>query len=225
MVLDELDKELESRGLEFCRFADDCNIFVKTPKAAERVMASISRFIEKKLKLVVNQEKSQVAPSKKVKFLGMTVINGHIAISVKSLNRAMKKVKELTPRGTHLQLDYAIDKINQWYRGWSSYYSMTQYPAQLAKIEAHIRRRLRSRLVDQQKSRRNLFKKVVKRGVSRRSAAKAVFSNNKRWALSHAHAVELAYPNRWFIAEMGQFIRSTARLSHWFDVRAWIRLV
>ncbi len=225
VVLDELDKELESRGLEFCRFADDANIFVKTPKAAERVMASISRFIEKKLKLVVNQEKSQVARSEKVKFLGMTIVNGHIAISVKSMNSAMAKVKALTPRGTHLKLEHAVEEINRWYRGWSSYYSMTQYPAQLKKIEAHIRRRLRSRLIDQQKSRRNLFNKLVKRGVSRRQAAKAVFSNDKRWALSYSWAVTLAYPVRWFTERLGQFIRSNAKLEHWFEVRIWIRLV
>ena len=225
VVLDELDKELESRGLEFCRFADDCNIFVKTPKAAERVMKGISQFIEKKLKLVVNQEKSQVARSEKVKFLGMTVIKGHVAISVKSLGLAMKKVKELTPRGTHLKLEDAIDEINRWYRGWSSYYSMTQYPSQLDKIEAHIRRRLRSRLIDQQKSKRNLFNKLVKRGVPRRFAAKTVYTHKKRWALSHTRAVEMAYPNRWFITEMGQFIRSTAGLEHWFGVRKWKRLV
>ena len=101
IVLDELDQELERRGLEFCRFADDCNIFVKSQKAAERVMEKVSQFIEKKLKLKVNQEKSQVALSDKVKFLGFTVVNGTIAIAHKALQTAMDKVKALTPRGTH----------------------------------------------------------------------------------------------------------------------------
>jgi RNA-directed DNA polymerase len=78
--------------------------------------------------------------------------------------------------------------------------------------------------VDQQKSKRNLFNKLTKRGVSRRSAAKAVFSNNKRWALSNRFAVTKAYPNRWFIHEMGQVIRSDKQLAHWFDLRQWIRL-
>ena len=100
IVLDELDQELEKRGLEFCRFADDCNIFVKSQKAAERVMETISRFIEKKLKLKVNQDKSKVALSDKVKFLGFTVVNGTIAIVHKALQTAMDKVKALTPRGT-----------------------------------------------------------------------------------------------------------------------------
>lgn len=225
VVLDELDKELESRGLAFCRFADDCNIFVNSRKAAERVMSSMTRFIEKQLKLTVNQDKSQVAPSEQVTFLGLTIVHGHVAISAKSMRRAMQKVKELTPRGTHLSLGDTIAVINRWYRGWSAYYSLTQYPAQLHKIEAHIRRRLRARLVDQQKSRRHLFRALIRRDVPRYLAAHTAFSHHRRWALSHTPAVERAFPNRWFIREMGQFIRSTAKLTHWFDVRTWIRLV
>ena len=165
IVLDELDKTLEGRGLEFCRFADDCNIFVRTEKAAKRVMGTVTKLIEKKLKLTVNKDKSKVAKSNKVKFLGMTIIAMTIAISKQSINAAMGKVKELTPRGTHLTLEKNIDKINQWYVGWSAYYRMTQYPAQLMKIEAHIRRRLRSRIVDQQKLRRSLANKLISRGI------------------------------------------------------------
>jgi len=224
VVLDELDKELERRGLEFCRFADDCNIFVKSQRAAERVMRSISKFIENKLKLVVNWEKSKVALSKCVKFLGMTIIAGAIAISAQSINRAMDKVKELTPRGTHLPLEQTIKRINNWYMGWSGYYRMTQYPSQLAKIEAHIRRRLRSRLVDQQKKRRHLFEKLVKRGVACQLAAKTVFSNRGRWALSHTRAMEAAYPNRWFIVEKGVKVRSTEKHPHWFDILQWVKV-
>jgi RNA-directed DNA polymerase len=104
LVLDELDQELERLGLEFCRFADDCNIFVKSQKAADRVMEKVSQFIEKKLKLKVNQEKSQVALSDKVKFLGFTVVNGTIAIAHKALQTTMNKVKALTLRGTHKSL-------------------------------------------------------------------------------------------------------------------------
>jgi RNA-directed DNA polymerase len=224
IVLDELDKELERRGLEFCRFADDCNIFVRTPKAAQRVMESISGYIEKRLKLVVNQEKSQVARSDRVKFLGMTIVGKTIAISHKALQTAMAKVKELTPRGTHLTLEKTLEEINSWYIGWVGYFQMTYYPAQLMKIEAHIRRRLRSRLVDQQKSRRNLYRKLVKRGVSRRQAAKTVFSNHKRWKLSNTFAVNKAYPVGWFIGEMGQAIRSDRQLAHWFELHHWVRL-
>ncbi|WP_347990037.1 group II intron reverse transcriptase/maturase [Methylomonas sp. AM2-LC] len=193
IVLDELDKELEKRGLEFCRFADDCNIFVKSQKAAERVMETVSQFIEGKLKLKVNREKSQVARSEGVKFLGFTVVNGTIAIARKALQNAMDKVKALTPRGTHMDIETALKTINQWYIGWSNYFSLSNYPAQLHKIEAHIRRRLRARLVDQQKRKKNLYRTLVKRGVSRNLAARTVYSNRKRWALSKTVAVSRAY--------------------------------
>jgi RNA-directed DNA polymerase len=224
IVLDELDKELERRGVAFCRFADDCNIFVKTPKAAERVMRNVSGYIEKRLKLVVNRDKSQVARSDRVKFLGMSVVGKSLAISRVALNRAMERVKELTPRGTHQSLEATIAEINKWYVGWSNYFEMTNYPAQLKKIEAHIRRRLRSRLVDQQKSRRNLFRKLHKRGVPRRQAAAAVYSHKGRWVLSNTRAVNKAYSNAWFMGVMGQAIRSDQQLPHWVDVQQWIKL-
>jgi hypothetical protein len=156
----------------------------------------------------VNRDKSKEAKSKFVKFLGMTVIAGAIAISAVSMRRAMAQVKELTPRGTHLTLEKSVEGINNWYMGWSGYYRMTQYPSQLQKIEAHIRRRLRSRLIGQQKKKRYLFDKLVKCKVHRGLAAKTVFSNRGRWALSHTPAVERAYPNRFFINEVGLKIRS-----------------
>lgn len=224
VVLDELDKELERRGLDFCRFADDANIFVASEKAAERVMVSVTKFIEKQLKLVVNQDKSKVARSKFVKFLGMTIIAGAVAISAGSMSRAMGKVKELTPRGTNQTIEQTMSDINKWYVGWSNYYGMTQYPSQLAAVEAHVRRRLRSRIVGQQKRRRHLFEKLVKRGVPRRLAAKTVYSNRGRWYLSHSRAVERGYPNQWFIDTMGQKVASTKNLPHWLDVKVWIKL-
>lgn len=224
VVLDELDKELERRKLEFCRFADDCNIFVRTQEAAERVMGSIGRFIENKLKLVINREKSKVAPTNRVKFLGMTIIDGVIVISRQSINRAMAKVKELTPRGSHMKLEETIERFNKWYMGWSAYYSMTQYPTQLRNIEAHFRRRVRSRLIDQQKRKRHLFAKLVKRGVPRKMAARTVFSKDGRWALSIKKAVHIAYRNLWFIEKKGQKIRSTEKHPHWFSLEQWIKV-
>ena len=191
IVLDELDQELERRGLEFCRFADDCNIFVKSQKAAERVMAKVSQFIEKKLKLKVNQEKSQVALSDKVKFLGFTVVNGTIAIAHKALQTAMDKVKALTPRGTHKALEPTLDKINQWYVGWSNYFSLTNYPSQLHKIEAHIRRRLRSRLVSQQKRKQHLYRNLVKAGSAPKTSSKnGLFKQQTVGALKRPSADE-----------------------------------
>jgi RNA-directed DNA polymerase len=222
IVLDELDKELEKRGLAFCRFADDCNIFVKSQKAAERVMETVSQFIEGKLRLKVNREKSQVARSESVKFLGFTVVNGAIAIARKALQTAMDKVKALTARGTDKDIETSLKLINQWYVGWSNYFSLTEYPAQLVKIEAHIRRRLRARLVDQQKKKRNLYRTLIKRGVSPKAAAVA-FTNRKRWALSKTVAVSRAYPNDWF-KHKGQAIRSDQKLTHWVEVSQWVYL-
>lgn len=224
VVLDELDKELERRGLEYCRFADDANIFVKSQKAAERVMQKVSEFIEKKLKLVVNKEKSKVARSERVKFLGMTIIACTIAISAQAMARAMATVKELTPRGTHLTLEETIRNINQWYVGWSGYYKTTQYPSQLYGIEAHIRRRLRSRIVSQQKSSRNLFEKLISRKVSKSLAGATAYSNRKKWALSHSRGIEKAYSNKWFREEMGLKTRSNEKHAHWFELKKWIKL-
>lgn len=224
VVLDELDKELEQRGLEFCRFADDCNIFAKTERSAERIMTSIKKFIEKKLKLKVNEDKSKTAKSDQVKFLGMTIVKATIAISKAALNKAMEKVKELIPRGTNLAIEQAVEKINSWYRGWASYFKMTQYPAQLKFIEAHIRRRLRARIVSQQKKKRNLVAKLIKRGVAKKQAANTVYTNRKTWALSHTKAVEKAFPNRWFSDTLNQIIVSDKKLAHWFGQEVWVKL-
>jgi RNA-directed DNA polymerase len=224
IVLDELDKELERRGLQFCRYADDSNIFVRSQKAAERVMGSIKKFIENKLKLKVNEDKSKVAKSDKVKFLAMTIVNAAVAISKKALDKAMEKVKELTPRRTHISLEQAIETINKWYQGWASYFKMTQYPAQLKKIEAHIRRRLRARIVGQQKRRRHLFQKLTKLGVNKRLAAKTAYSNHKTWVLSHTKGLEQAYSVKWFTERMGQKTFSNLNLPEWFGIEEWVKL-
>ncbi len=218
-----MEQELERRGLEFCRFADDCQIFVRSLKSAERVMNSICKFIEVKLKLVVNQGKSKVAHTRDVKFLGMTIIDGLIVISGRSMKSAMEKIKELTPRGTHQKLEWAIEEINKWYVGWSSYYSMTQFPSQFKTLEAHTRRRLRSRLVSQQKRKSHLFNKLIRRGASKKSAA-VVYSNKARWALSILPAAHKAYSNYWFIKEMGLKIRSDETRPHWLSLDHFVKV-
>lgn len=224
IVLDELDKELEGRDLEFCRYADDCNIFVKTEKAAVRVMSSIKKYIEKKLKLKVNEEKSKVAKSDRVKFLSMTIVKGLIAISKAALNKATEKVKSLIPRGTHLPIELAIDQFNRWYRGWGAYFSMTQYPSQLQGLEAHARRRYRARFAKQQKRPRNLFRHLIRRGATRSSAAKAAYSNRGPWNVSHTRALERVYSNAWFKDKLGLLILSDRKLEHWMPVAQWVKL-
>lgn len=224
IVLDELDKELERRGLAFCRFADDCNIYVGSHKAALRVMDSIRKYIENRLKLVVNLDKSKVALAHQIKFLGMTIIAGTIAISSLSVQAAMTKIKELIPRRSYQTLEVTIQEINQWYKGWSNYYDMTEYPYQLVALEGHIRRRLRARIVTQQKNLRNLFNKLVQRHVPRRRAASVFYRNQRWWVLSHTRAVEQAYPNQWFKDDMGLFIRSDQKQPHWFPLTKRIKI-
>jgi RNA-directed DNA polymerase len=224
VVLDELDKELEKRDLKFCRYADDCNIFVKSQRAADRVMQSTKKFIESKLKLKVNEEKSKTAKVDGVKFLAMTIVDGAIAISKKALDKAMEKVKELTPRGTRFSLEQTMETINTWYQGWASYFKMTQYPAQLKKIEAHIRRRLRARIVKQQKRRCHLYHKLTGRGVNKSLVRRTVYSGKNTWSLSHTRAMEEAYPIDWFVTQLGQKIFSNRNLPGWYGVDVWVKL-
>jgi RNA-directed DNA polymerase len=198
IVLDELDKELEKRGLSFCRWADDCNIFVSSKRAAERVMTGISKFIEGRLKLKVNREKSKVALSKGVKFLGMSIVEGLLIVATKTMANAMTKVKALTPRQTHRPLATQIAEINRWYRGWTNYFRMTEDLRQLKTIEAHIRRRLRARIIADQKRRRHLASKFEKQGLSRSFARRTAYSSRRVWALSISNAAHRAWSNAWF---------------------------
>ena len=187
-------------------------------------MQSIKKFIEGKLKLKINEEKSKIAKADQVKFLAMTIVNGAIAISKKALDKAMEKVKELTPRGTHYSLEQTMATINKWYQGWASYFKMTQYPAQLRKIEAHIRRRLRARIVKQQKRRRHLYHKLTKQGIDKTLAKKTVYSNKDTWALSHTRALEQAYSIDWFVNRMDQKLFSNKKLPGWYGVDVWVKL-
>lgn len=223
VVLDELDRELEGRGLEFCRFADDCNIFAGSEKAGRRIMQSIKKFIEKKLKLKVNEEKSKAAKSDRVKFLGMTIVKGLVAISKIAFNKAMEKVKLLIPRRSHLPIEKTIERFSVWYRGWATYFGMTQFPSQLKALEAHARRRLRARLAVQQKRPCFLVRKLVKMGVSLKRAKVTVYSNKGPWRISHTGALEQAFSNRWF-TDRGLLIYSDRKFPHWESVTKWVKL-
>jgi RNA-directed DNA polymerase len=117
-----------------------------------------------------------------------------------------------------------METINKWYQGWASYFKMTQYPAQLKKIEAHIRRRLRARIVKQQKRRRPLYNKLIRQGVNKTLARRTVYSKRNTWALSHTTALEQAYPVDWFVKKMGQKIFSNLKLPGWYEENVWVKL-
>jgi group II intron reverse transcriptase/maturase len=224
IVLDELDKEIESRGLSFCRFADDANIFVSSKEAAKRILKSLTKFIEEKLKLKVNKEKSKAASSKFVKFLGITIVAGTIAISSKSIACAMEKVKLLTPRNTCESVKKTLIRVNKWYEGWARYYGISQYPNQFSTIEAHVRRRLRARIVFHHKQRRSLKKKLICMGVSKRTAHRSAYNNRGPWFTSHTRGLDSAFNNNWFINIAGQKTVSNAKLVHWFSKSMRIHL-
>ena len=117
-----------------------------------------------------------------------------------------------------------MKSINKWYVGWSNYYSMTQYPTQLLSIEAHVRRRLRARVIDQQRRKRFLVNKLVAQGIKRTAAARTVYTNRRRWSLSASFVVQRAFPNKWFIQGLGQKIKSDQNLEHWFDLNRAIKV-
>lgn len=223
IVLDELDKELEKRDLSFVRWADDSNIFVRSEKAAHRVLETVSRFIRKRLRLEVNEEKSQAARSEHVKFLGMTIIDGTRAISRKSLKRAMETVKELTPTNSPVPVQKTLERVNQWYKGWAQYHSMTEYPNQLQVVEAHVRRRLRARIARQCKRPRTLYKKMLARGARSSTARRNAFSGRGPWWMSLG-PMNHSWPVKWFTETMGQVIHSDRKLPGWKSVHERILL-
>jgi RNA-directed DNA polymerase len=145
IVLDELDKELEKRGHKFCRYADDCNVFVASKAAGERVMESIVRFIEGKLKLKVNREKSGVKKCSSVKFLGYTILGGgNIRISDKSIKTFKKKIIEVTKRNRGVKIETIITELNRMIRGYAEYYKLANsWLNNLRDIDGWIRRRIR----------------------------------------------------------------------------------
>lgn len=222
VVLHELDVELETRGLSFCRYGDDCNIFVASQKAADRVLASLTKFIEGRLKLRVNRGKSKAALSSAVKFLGMTIVMGMIAIAPKSMAKAFDKVKELTPRRTHHSLEKQLNSISNWYQGWAAYFAMTELPSQLQAIEARIRRRLRAQLIRNQKRDRYLLHKLVSQGLSLHRS-RTILKRRGIWAKSHTRAAEGAWSNKWFVT-MGFRPVSHQALLHWQPLNVWLKL-
>ncbi|WP_077616929.1 group II intron reverse transcriptase/maturase [Caenibacillus caldisaponilyticus] len=146
ILLDDLDKELEKRGLKFCRYADDCNIYVRSPRAGQRVKQSVQKYLEKKLKLKVNEEKSAVDRPWKRKFLGFSFMSqreARIRLAPKSVQRFKNKIRQLTNPNWSLPMEERIRKLNQYTMGWMGYFALIETPSPLKRLEEWIRRRLR----------------------------------------------------------------------------------
>lgn len=200
LVLDELDKELEWRGLRFCRYADDCNIYVRSPRAGERVMASVSRFLTTQLRLKVNESKSAVARPEERKFLGFRITNdgSERQIAPQALERFKTRVRELTRRTRGVNLQKLIEELAPYLIGWRSYFSFCQTPRVLSNLDAWIRRRLRMYLWWQWQNGQNRFKELRRRGVPKFRAAVAAGSPTGFYRMAGHPAVHQALRNHYF---------------------------
>lgn len=209
IVLDELDWELERRGLRFVRYADDFNIFVASRRAGERVMSNLIRYVTTRLRLKVNEEKSEVTTPEAFHFLGFSLSlrpDGEVEVflSRRSRERISTKIRELTPRNLGRSLDACIRQLNVYLEGWYGYFRLCTDAARrsFGTLDAHIRRRLRAIVVRQRKRPRYLFRHLVKRGVSVRAAARCAWGDRSTWYKSNHAGMTRGYPNKWFHARL-----------------------
>ena len=199
-MLDDLDQELARRGHRFCRYADDCNIYVRSRRAGERVMASVSRFLTNKLRLKVNEAKSAVARPEERKFLGFSISNdgSERRIAPTALDKFKTRIRGMTRRTRGISLQQMIDELRPYLIGWRGYFRFCQTPRVLTNLEARIRRRLRMYLWRQWQNGRNRFKELRQRGVSKFPAAVAAGSPTGFWRMSGHPAVQQALRNHHF---------------------------
>jgi len=201
IVLDEFDRELERRGLRFARYADDSNIYVRSRRAGERVMASISAFITTKLKLKVNQQKSAVARPWERKFLGFSFTREREPrrrIAPKAVLRFKERVRELTSRTRGVSIERMAEELSQYLKGWLGYFGKCQTPSMLQGLEEWTRRRLRSVIWKQWKRGTVRFAELRKRGVGKDLAAKTAGSAHGPWRLANSPGLAIALPNAYF---------------------------
>lgn len=219
IYLDELDKELEKRGHRFCRYADDCNIFVGSQQAGERVMKSITRFIECKLKLKVNYEKSGVRLCSSVKFLGYTVLeDGRIRIADKSVQRFKRKVREITKRNRGIKFSDVIRELNQASQGWVRYFCLAEAWLPWQELSGWIQRRLRCYRLKQAGRKYSVYKLLRNLGVEEGPAWNVVMYGGGWWQLSRKSVCAKAMGITWFaqqglynLAGMHQQVQTTRK--------------
>jgi RNA-directed DNA polymerase len=201
IVLDELDQELEQRGLRFARYADDSNIYVRSRRAGDRVMASVTRFLCEKLKLKVNQEKSAVARPWERKFLGFSFTNGRQPkrrIAPKAVGRFKERIRELTYRTRGVSIERMTGDLTQYLRGRLGYFGKCETPSTLQGLEEWTRRRLRSAIWKQWKRGTVRFAELRKRGVGKDLAAQTAGSAHGPWRLADSPGLHIALPNAYF---------------------------
>jgi len=201
LVLDEFDRELTHRGLRFCRYADDCNIYVRSRRSGERVMASVCRFLTTRLQLKVNESKSAVARSGERKFLGFTISNDVEPIrqiAVKALQKFKERIRGLTCRTLGVSLPQLIAPLARYLVGWRGYFGFCQTPIVVRNLDAWIRRRLRMYIWRQRKNGRTRYTQLRRLGVSHFHAAVAAGSEPGFWRMARHVAVQQALSNAFF---------------------------
>jgi len=201
LVLDELDRELERRSHRCVRYADDCNVYVRSERAGQRVMASLTGFIARRLKLKVNAEKSAVAQPGDRKFLGFSFTKAkepRRRIAPTAIARFKGRVRELTRRTRGVSLQAMVDTLSAYLRGWRSYFGFCQTPSVLRGLEQWLRCRLRAVQWKQWKRGRTRFAELRKRGVGMQLAAKTAGSAHGAWHLANSQALAIALPNAYF---------------------------
>jgi RNA-directed DNA polymerase len=201
LVLDELDRELERRGHHFVRYADDCNIYVGSKRAGQRVMESSTCFITQRLKLKVNQAKSAVARPWQRKFLGFSFTGEREPrrrIAPKAIARFKERIREQTRRTRGISLAQMVKEITTYLRGWLGYFGDCQTPSVLQGLESWLRRRLRSVVWKQWKRGRTRFKELRKRGVSTDLAAQTAGNAHGPWRIANSPALAIALSNAYF---------------------------
>jgi RNA-directed DNA polymerase len=197
IVLDDLDKELERRGYRFVRYADDFLILVKSQSAARRVMTSIKRFIDKKLKLKVNTAKSSVAKTDQTNFLGFTFKAGKIRWSDAALKEFKRRIRKLTGRSWFVSMEYRLKKLAQYLRGWMNYFGVSQYYRPIPQIDHWLRRRVRMCFWKQWRYARTKVRNLLKLGTFKRVAILTAISRKGPWHLSRTLATQTGMTNQW----------------------------
>lgn len=202
ILLDDLDKELERRGHHFVRYADDFIIMVKSLPAGRRVMGSIRRFLEQKLRLKVNEKKSKVAPVEECGFLGFVFVRGKIRWSDKSFREFKRRVRRFTGRSWFVSMDYRLSKLAEYVRGWMNYYGISEYYRPIPGIDEWLRRRIRMCYWKQWRYVRTKVRNLLKLGTYKKQAILTALSRRGPWHLARTLAAQTGMTNKW-LAEQG----------------------
>jgi len=199
ILLDDLDKELERRGHRFVRYADDFIILVKSQRAGERVMKSVQRFLERKLKLKVNQDKSQVALTNQTDFLGFTFKGTKIRWSEKAFREFKRRVKKLTGRSWFVSMEYRLKKLAQYLRGWMNYFGISEYYRPIPIIDHWLRRRVRMCYWKQWRYVRTKVRNLLKLGTHPGVAIPMCLSRKGPWRCARTLATQTGMTNQWLM--------------------------